>query len=343
LIILAWTYWAIHFEQRGWDFTQFYIAAHLPAEALYDEEAAARFADENLAPIGITYHSPLVRPAIFTIFYRPLALFAYWPAYWLWAAASLAGYLAALTVIRTHFRTSPFFLPISLSFFPAMWGVVTGQDAGLYFLCMTGAVILLEKRRDQWAGLALALCLYKFNMAILIPPLLLMNRRYRALATFLAGACLLVLGSLAMSNLTAYVRQLTRIRELSMNFSPGGIRGVLESLGLAWLYLPVALLMVLALFWYARHVTLLHACLTAILVTILVSPHSTWYDGTLLILPAARIWSLAGMKLRMLTGIVLACPLIWIFDNGISGRLIDFILLAILVYLPLRSEGSQLR
>jgi len=50
-----WLLIALRFSQTGWDFTQFYIAAHLPVQSLYDHAAFVAFGEHFLAPIGVKY------------------------------------------------------------------------------------------------------------------------------------------------------------------------------------------------------------------------------------------------------------------------------------------------
>src|SRR4029077_14309605 len=73
-----WLLIALRFSQTGWDFTQFYIAAHLPVQSLYEHAAFVAVGEHCLAPIGVKYYPPFVRPAVFSLALNPLALFPYW-------------------------------------------------------------------------------------------------------------------------------------------------------------------------------------------------------------------------------------------------------------------------
>jgi hypothetical protein len=74
----------------------------------------------------------------------------------------------------------------------------SGQDSALLLLIMVAGLRLLVNGRDGWAGVTFALVLMKPQLAFCIPILLLVQRRYVAIATFAAGALSLVVASIAL-------------------------------------------------------------------------------------------------------------------------------------------------
>jgi hypothetical protein len=275
--VVGWIFLALDFPQTGWDFTAFYIAANSSLQSLYDRSLAIEFGNQHLAPLGINYYPPFVRPALFSLYLRPLALLDYWPAFWVWAGISLAGYTFAVFWIARLFKLPPEVTAAHFAFFPAMWGVATGQDAGLYLLAFTAAILALGQHRDPLSGLLLAACTYKFNLVVLIPLVLLLKRRHRAFGYFAVGTFGIVLASAALADPRSYLNLLARVRQECVNFKLGGLRGLLESYQMTVFYVPVALVGCAVLVWFVRglndqrppgdHPT-----------TLLISTHSMWYD-----------------------------------------------------------------
>ena len=175
-----WLLIAIRSSLTDWDFTQFYIAAHLPVSSLYSRSAFIAFGQQFLAPIGVKYYPPFVRPAVFSLALKPLALFSYWHAYWIWAAAGLASYLAALLILFRRLKLPTHLLPWFALFFPSMFGLITGQDANVYLLVLVCALLLIVSGKEIAGGFLLALCVYKFNLIIFLPLVLLFKASWKS-------------------------------------------------------------------------------------------------------------------------------------------------------------------
>jgi hypothetical protein len=69
--------------------------------------------------------------------------------------------------------------------------IFNGQVSALVFFWLALAVWLDRRGREYGAGAALALCLAKPTLLILLLPMLAVGRRWKAIAGFLAGAALL--------------------------------------------------------------------------------------------------------------------------------------------------------
>lgn len=136
IVIYGWLALALKSPQsKGWDFPVFYIAAHLPTQLLYNHSAFAAFGRQHLLPLGVHYYPPFyIRPAVFSVLYRPIMAMAYWHAFWVWAAAGLSAYLASVLILIRRFRLPGFLLPAYAVFFPALMGIMSGQDIGGYLL-----------------------------------------------------------------------------------------------------------------------------------------------------------------------------------------------------------------
>jgi len=88
-------------------------------------------------------------------------------------------------------------------------GWIGGQSVGVIILVIGFAIFCQSRRREALGGFALAVCLFKPTILVLIVPMLIVRRRYRALAGFFSGAAVMCgLSWLAVGGrgLTDYVR-----------------------------------------------------------------------------------------------------------------------------------------
>jgi hypothetical protein len=144
----------------GWDFPQFYIAASIPVESLYDRAVYEQFAEKELTPLGVTYFPPYVRPAVFALPLRLLAPLSYRSAQSLFFAVQFALFLVTLWLSGRRFGLSWHLAPLFALFPPAALGIITGQDPHTVGLLVFLGFLLLERDQDAAAGLVWALCLY---------------------------------------------------------------------------------------------------------------------------------------------------------------------------------------
>ncbi|MDA1312571.1 MAG: glycosyltransferase 87 family protein [Acidobacteria bacterium] len=285
----GWLWLALNFPETGWDFTEFYLAGRVPVGSLYDQTTFQEYGQRLLLPLGIDYYPPYVRPAVFSLLLRPLMLLNYWPAYWTWAALQFICYLAAIFLLRTRFPFAGELIVGFGLFYPGMMGIVTGQDAHTFTLLLTAGLLLLLKEKPIIAGLVLALCLYKFNLILLIPLLLLVKKEYRALASMAGGGAILAAASALVTSPAQYIELLTTIPEYTISFEPEkvmiGFRAVAHGLGYPVLYYPLAALGAVGSILAMRKLPMAMAFCVAVLGSVLIAYHVTWYDGVCLIIP----------------------------------------------------------
>ena len=283
----AWAWFATVFPETAWDFTEFYIAGRVPITSLYDQDVFHEYGD-RLTPHAVDYYPPYVRPAIFSLPLRALMWLPYWPAYAVFACLQFACFLGALYLLRKRFA-----VPIELLagfglFYPAMMGIITGQDSNAVALLLAAGLVLLLDHKDRAAGIVLALCLYKFNLMLLLPVLLLIKRRYEAFRWFCGAAALLAAGSTLVSPPGQYLTLLRNISRYTIGFSPGrmiGLRALAYGLGEPALYYLFAALAVLGSIWAMKRLAMPQAFCVAILGALLCSYHVNWYDGAVLLVP----------------------------------------------------------
>ncbi len=193
-------------HQPGGDFVAFYVAGKIlneyPAARLYDVPLQYRLQHDLLpempADVGVVYaNAPfLALPC------RAFARLPYLWAYGLWMALSAALYLAGLGLIwppkRDFGGVSRIALLACFSFAPfAIECWAAGQLSALGFFAIALCTRWQRTGSGFAAGLALAVCLYKPPLLLLIGPMLLIGRRFRVLLGFAVGA--LGLGALSLA------------------------------------------------------------------------------------------------------------------------------------------------
>jgi hypothetical protein len=187
------------------DFPAFYNAGRIlneyPRGSLYKTELQRNLYRE-IAPAARTDLFFAYTP-FFALFFAPLALLPYLPAFACWALVSLAlfttGFRLAWTAAslpRRHFSTG---FVLALSFLPFYsWCLLIGQTSAFGFFWLALAIYLDRKGRRFVSGCALAMLLYKPTLLLLLVPMLLVTKRWRTLAGFCVGAVVLGLVSLAV-------------------------------------------------------------------------------------------------------------------------------------------------
>jgi Glycosyltransferase family 87 len=271
----------------------------------------------HLAPLGIHYYPPYVRLPVFSVLLRPLMFLPYWPAFWVWLGAGIAAYLASVSILIRHFRLPGYLVPAFAAFFPAVGGLIGGQDVTVLVFVLIISWLLLLQRRDCLAGLLLAGCLYKFNLVLLLPPLLICHRRYTALGAFAAGGTFIVVSSILMISPSEYFPVLTRHIP---GFYPVGLLGFSQAMGRVLIYPVLGLVVLVGSIYSFRRLSLTDSFSVAVLGSLLVSPRVSWYDSTLLILPLALLLQRAKLGVRILCAALLIAVPAWQWGGGYSGR-----------------------
>jgi Glycosyltransferase family 87 len=183
------------------DFAGFYSLArilneHSPRE-LYDFQLQKRICEEVHARKG--GYGPLPYPPFVGLVFRPFTLLPYWAAYMLWVVVSLVLYGVGLQLLVARFYPQQGFarsllFALACSYFPFIgYTVGNGQLTAVGFFALV--LVLREDDLDHpmRSGLALCLCLYKPTLLLLILPMLLVTRRFKALLGFAAGTLAVVL------------------------------------------------------------------------------------------------------------------------------------------------------
>jgi arabinofuranan 3-O-arabinosyltransferase len=288
---------------KGTDFLHFYsigsLALHRQGAELYDMRAQAALASK-LVPeaAGITY-LPLYGPQV-SLLFAPLATLPYGWALAAWLALSSIIYglcCYAVWKLCPHLQSEAITVAILAIAYPALFHLlVWGQTSALALVCFTLAFLALHSGRPFLAGLALGLLILKPQLGIAAAFVFLFGGEWK----IILGAAVSAIAELSVgwiyygaAVMRDYVHHLLHVREVLSLLEPRPYQ--LHSLRGFWsLLFPwtstafalyaltgLAVLLAAALFWRARSdLGLRYSAL--LLATVLVAPHLTVYDLTIL-------------------------------------------------------------
>lgn len=325
----------------SFDFRTFYAAGVLvrtdPAH-LYDLAAQQQVQNARVSVKGAAL--PFLHPSYEALVDAAFAWMPYRAAYLSFMGFNLLLVLAAFFVGRGSGAMALWperAGPMMFLFIPLLVTVWQGQDSILFLLVCCLAWRELEEGHDARAGVALALGLFKFQLAIPMAVVLVARRGWRFAAGFaaagagVAAACfamvgragsavvmrLLVAGSLAHDQ-GAAAQQAMVIKPTAMP----NLVGLLYSCGTRMLPAGVAFVVVAAVsagvlcgcMIAARKArTEQVAFALAVLAGVLVSYHMYIYDATLLLVPMALLWARMGWAMRVA---LYAVPVVALVPGG---------------------------
>jgi Glycosyltransferase family 87 len=184
----------------GSDFTAFWNAGRLAnaGEASHAWNHAALNASIQ-ATHGTSYEAAWLYPPVFLLLMALLAAVPYLPALLAWQSFSLA--IAGLTLQRILKNRRATLVALASPFTPLV--LAHGQNSFLTSGLLGGGLILLEDR-PELAGCLLGGLVYKPQLALVLVPLLLLTRSWRALIAAAATAAVLVLVSTMLWGLDSW-------------------------------------------------------------------------------------------------------------------------------------------
>ncbi len=179
------------------DFVNFYamgrIFSQYPPARLYDGDLQNSIRTQ-IHPLSSGFYGLIPYPPFVAMAFAPLARLPYATAYLLWLAVTLTLYVAALIMVcRRFFAADPLrwslAVCLGVAFLPfALETLANGQLSAIGFFAMALAFLLADSGRYFPSGLALSLCAYKPTLLLLVVPMLLVSRQFKALAGILAGS-----------------------------------------------------------------------------------------------------------------------------------------------------------
>lgn len=306
---------------KGVDFIQSYAVGRILESGdrarLYDLNYQSEVEHAVTAPE--TWHVPhgFLMPPFFALLFVPLARLPFLTAYALFIGinlALLAGAVRGLTAGVARFLPT---FGWSLSFLPVVIALAFGQNSIISLFLLALVYLAWRRGRSVAAGVALGLLLYKPQLVLGVLLLWLMDWRRNRVAMLVTGAvgAVLALISVALSPEASrgYV-ELVRTYLPTMVYQPEFPIGNLHSLRTFFILLMPGLgglgealggvtsLAAVALWfwgWYRLPEVRRDDRLTfasAIVLTLLITPHALIYEWTLLLIPAVLLWQAFGAR-----------------------------------------------
>jgi len=181
------------------DFTFYFAAARVGVihggKFIYDLNLQQEQLDAIGSHITVAQLARYVSPPPLSWFVTALTPLPYQVAYWIWSAVLVAALVYAWHVAApTPGRSRVIFLAAAIGWLPVIYGLQLGQPALLVAASVVMCYAFLRDREPIWAGAVLGLIVFKPQLAILVPPALLVAGRWRAfVASAVALAALVVL------------------------------------------------------------------------------------------------------------------------------------------------------
>ncbi len=288
----------------GPDFMAFYTGARFVLTGhsgqLYELPAQAVFQEGLDGPRpGV---SGFVNPPQWAILVAPLGWLSYRMAFTVWTIGMLGCFVGSVWLLRpllpTLARRWGATIALALGSVPVYFAASAGQNTGFSLLLHVAILRALSRRRDVFAGLLIALGCVKPQFFLALLPLLVLARRWRAVASAIGGLAAIgivaaaVIGPsswLAWIKITLFTLHIEQQRQITKLFSWQPFWTLLLGQGvvaatLGWLCVALTAC-ILAWLWLqpAKDESLRYAI--SVLGIMLISPHMPVYDLGLLILP----------------------------------------------------------
>ena len=297
------------------DFRQLYIGGYMlrtgHAHELYDYMAQKRFEDLLVSPAQVAL--PVNHLAYEELLFMPFSLMSYRTAYFAFLAFNLLLLAVSFHLLRPRmsnlariFRWLP--AAMYLSFLPVAAALMQGQDSIVLLALLSAALVSLDRRREFLAGILVACCLFKFQIALPIAFLFFTWRYWRFCVGFVFAAVTLISLSLwmvgirqavvyARSLLAMSVRLDSGVTQFIYGISPRmmiNLRGLIFGLANAhlsnvWIQLITlvtsSLLIVCVAIWCSRNQLPGDRFVLAIAASAVVSYHLFFPDLSIMLIP----------------------------------------------------------
>ncbi len=325
LAVLVFGLLAFAFQPRDLhssDFFSFWAGARLAGGGMYDARQVEAL-QQSVSPLVTS--KPYIRPPFYAVLLWPLGQLPFRAAYLVWFLINLGAVIAFVWAWR--FRPESYiacalFIPLGYSF-----GM--GQDAPLLLLSFAAGARLIERRNDLLGGAVLALCAIKPHLALLLPVVLLAQRRYRALVGMAAAGGVLYLLSAAALGMEWPVAFVRAALENESGIHPRllGLSGFTEGLhGVRWV-LPVLAIAGAALVYVrARAAAWLPAISFALAAGLVFGPRALPYDASLflplllLYFPPLAVAAFGAALALVLTPAAIVAQIAGIAILAVAGR-----------------------
>lgn len=214
------------------DFVYFYgigqIARESAGPRIYDP-ALQQQVFLSIQPPRDGVYGPSPYPPFVAMFFALFTYLSFEAAYLLWLVVSLTLYLVgigavALTVFPHERLKQSLILCFALAFYPFLFGTLLNAQLSAVAVCAVGVAIRQESvGRMFQSGLALALLSYKPTLLLLLIPMLLVTRRFRAVLGFLCGTGVLMLAATGFAGMRIWPAYLQMLRNFGHAAGVGGV------------------------------------------------------------------------------------------------------------------------
>lgn len=315
-ILLAVTLWSLYIwtiatpglrdrngNLKGTDLLHFYTLGSLAIEHraadLYDTKVQANLATARVPEAAGIRYLPLYPPQV-SLLFMPFAHLSYESALVLWWFCSAAIYvLCCYSVWRfcPNLKAHGLTVLILAAGYPAFFHLIAwGQTSALVLACFTVFFVLLRRRRDFLAGLALGCLVFKPQLGVAAALLFLAIGAWKVvLGAALSALAETSIGVLyyGIEPLRAWFGTLWNVRTLSKMLEPRPYQThclrTFWSMLIPWSTVSTALYLISAIVVIAWTIKVWkssaawpHRFSLLLLATVLVSPHLTVYDLVIL-------------------------------------------------------------
>jgi alpha-1,2-mannosyltransferase len=250
-----------------------------------------------------TFPVPFVNPALMAWLIQPLAVLPLQTGTDIFIALNVAAMalsaaiLAKLASPRLGGPLAACLVVIGVFSLEAGTGILLGQSDGLMLLVASLAILALDRHRPVIAGLLLVPLLLKPQLVWLVPPILVIARQWRMLAALMAGAAVVLLGSIAVAGPGHLLDAIGLVTaptyahlDLQSNSIPALIARPLASNTAAWaasLVLAIAAVAIEVVLRDTVRRNVVPAVAIGIGLSVVLSPHLGDYSLMLLAIPVA--------------------------------------------------------
>jgi hypothetical protein len=234
---------------------------------------------------GVMYSSLSLRPPFYALALVPLAWLPYKAAYLVFLLIDVAAVVGFVFLMRKRSPTVALTCSLCL---PLLLALGNGQDVPILMFFFALSIHFLDQGEDFVAGAVLTLCAFKGQFFILVPLVLLVNRRWRFLLGGIAGTSVLIgLSFIAGGRhwISGYRELLSRPDNNPTTWQMGNIRAFSDAIngGPRLQAALVAIAVVLFLWMIFRIRDLEFGLGLALLVGLLISPHGYMQDYSLML------------------------------------------------------------
>jgi len=260
---------------------------------------------------------PFIRPPFYALLLAPLAWLPFGTAFGPWIA--LQAVLLVGTWVWAFRRWGTDALIFGSMCLPAALGIAHAQDCVLFLVLVLGIYAFASRDRDFLSGVILGAGLIKFNLFLLWPLALLIERRWRMLAgaaAMVAAELLVWLGLQGPDGIGKYfsllqmagLRHLSPSPELMINVQGMALNLTgMDNVVISGVLIALVVLLTAAACWRAPLWRMIAAASAG---SLLVTPHVYGYDGGLLL---AGLWlamfESGGARWPRITATILLTPI----------------------------------